>query len=519
MKDSVRGSGGRARRRLRTLVALFTVAAMVPLVLVFSALSAGAATATITSAGPLTAVGISDQLNCSVNHVDDASGEFFGNTACGTFVVVDGTMYFSPAVIPSGQASATPFTPVSQTGPTGTGTDADPFTIVTVVGLGATGITLTQTDTYTTGLESYRTDIALQNTSGVSHTTRVYRAADCFLQSSDSGFGAVDTTTGAVACTTGLEEGSRIEQWFPLSPGSSYLESGYSTVWSTISTMQPFPNTCLCTSNIDNGAGLSWDRTLAAGGSTTISSLITFSPLGHLPLALSKTADAGSVAPGGATGYTISVDNPNSTAVPLDSLTDTLPAGFTYVPGSTTGATTANPTIVGQDLTWSGISAAVGTTTLHFAVTASSTPGTYTNEATATAEGYTVAPTGPTASVTVNTVVSPLVIAFDPRDRDEPGGHESHRDRDCDPRVSGAVRPVSVVRRHRRSEHRPDRERDHQRERRRDCSRTRARLRGRTRSAHRRSTVRPPSTRTRSRRRGRRAPRTSRSRARPRRPA
>ena len=422
MKDSVRGSRSRARRHLRSLVALFTVAALVPLVLVFSAIGAGAATATITSPGPLTAVGISDQLNCSVNHVDDTSGEFFGDTGCGTFVVVDGTMYFSPSAIPAGQPSATPFTPVSQTGPTGTGTDADPYTIVTVVALGETGITLTQTDTYTTGLESYRTDIALQNSSGASRTTRVYRAADCYLQSSDAGYGAVDTTTGAVACTTGLEEGSRIEQWFPLTSGSSYLESGYSTVWGTITAMQPFPNTCLCTSNIDNGAGLSWDRTLAAGGSTTISSLITFSPLGHLPLALSKTADAGTVGAGGTTGYTISVDNPNAVVVPVE-LTDSLPAGFTYVPGSTTGATTANPTIVGQDLTWSGINApGGGAASLHFSVTASSTPGTYSNEASATAEGYTVAPTGPTAPVTVTSTTNPLVIALTPASADNPVG-------------------------------------------------------------------------------------------------
>ena len=59
------------------------------------------------------------------------------------------------------------YTPVSQTGPTGTGTNADPFKIVTVADAGATGIRLTQTDTYTTGLESFRTDVVVSNTSGV----------------------------------------------------------------------------------------------------------------------------------------------------------------------------------------------------------------------------------------------------------------------------------------------------------------------------------------------------------------
>src|SRR5689334_278100 len=78
-----------ARRRMRRAVAMITVAALVPLVVAVSAETAGAATATITSTGPLTAVGISDQLNCSVNHSGDTSGEFFSNTACGTFAGVD----------------------------------------------------------------------------------------------------------------------------------------------------------------------------------------------------------------------------------------------------------------------------------------------------------------------------------------------------------------------------------------------------------------------------------------------
>ena len=399
------------------------VAVLMPLVVVLGAGSAGAATATITSAGPLTAVGVSDQLNCSVNHTGDTSGEFYGGTACGTFIVVDGTMYFSPASIPAGQPSATPFTPVSQTGPTGTGTDADPFKIVTTVTAGATGVGITQTDSYVTGLESYRTDVVVTNTSGTAKSVRVYRAADCYLQSSDTGFGAVDTATGAVACTTGLDAGSRIEQWFPLTSGSSYLESDYATVWSTIASMQPFPNTCQCTSSIDNGAGLSWDVSVPAAGSSTISSLITFSPLGRLPLSLTKTADAGSVTAGGADGYTITASNPNPVAVPLETLVDDLPAGFAYIPGSTTGATTANPTVAGQELTWTGVSVpANGDASLHFGVTASSTPGTYTNEASTTATDYTVAPTGPTAPVTVAGVVNPLVIALTPASATNPVG-------------------------------------------------------------------------------------------------
>ena len=93
---------------------------------------------TITSmGGPLTQITVSPDLNCDVRHVGDTAGEWFGDTACATLVSAGGVLY-GPAVIPAGQSATTvagytPFTPVSQTGPTGSGTSADPFTIVSVV--------------------------------------------------------------------------------------------------------------------------------------------------------------------------------------------------------------------------------------------------------------------------------------------------------------------------------------------------------------------------------------------------
>ena len=140
-----------------------------------------------------------------------------------------------------------------------------------------------------------------------------------------------------------------------------------------------------------------------AGGSTTVSSLITFSPLGIAPLSTAKTADAATSAPGSGNGYTVTVTNPNATAVTLNSVTDTLPAGFSYVSGSTTGVTTANPSVTGQTLTWAGPFSvpATGSVSLHFSVTVSSTPGDYFNNATADAGSATVVATGPTAKITV----------------------------------------------------------------------------------------------------------------------
>jgi uncharacterized repeat protein (TIGR01451 family) len=362
--------------------------------------------ATITSAGPLTSITIADDLNCDVRHAGDDDPEFFGATACGTLVVVDGTLY-GPLNIPAGE-SATPrtaYTPVSQAGPTGSGTAADPYRIVTVVDAGTSGVRLTQTDTYVVGSESYRTDIALSRTAAVTNPNiRLYRAGDCFLQNSDFGFGQVDTTTGAVSCATSTEPGSRVIQFLPITSGSNYMEDGFSVVWQTIGTQSAFPNTCQCASFIDNGAGLNWDRTVPATGSTTVSSLITFSPTGVTPLTTTKTADAAQSAPGGTNGYTITLHNPNPGTAVLDSVFDNLPAGFSYRAGTTTGLTTANPSIDSETgtLTWNGPFNVPGESdvSLHFGVDVSTTPGTYTNEAGGSSDA-TVAPTGPTASVVV----------------------------------------------------------------------------------------------------------------------
>lgn len=368
--------------------------------------------ASIGSSGPLTRVEISSTLNCAVDHTGDVSPEFFGDTACGTLLAVDGTLYGPPKIPAGGNANPrTGFTAVSQTAVTGTGTSLDPFTVVTVVALGTSGLQITETDSYVVGEESYRTDVTVTNTTTTGKTAILYRAGDCFLQNSDRGFGSADAATGAVSCVAGVVDssgntvpGTRIEQWFPLSSGGHYYEDFYSSVWAKIGSQQPFADSCgQCSSYVDNGAGLSWDLALAAGGSLTRSHLTVFSPLGRVPLTTSMTADSPTAIGGGSNGYTITIHNPNTTAVTLTDVTDTLPSGFSYIPGSSSGATVADPSIVGQNLAWAGPIPvpASGDISIHFNVTVSTTPGEYFNNAGGNATGFTVAPSGDTAKITV----------------------------------------------------------------------------------------------------------------------
>src|SRR5690606_20716317 len=123
------------------------------------------------------------------------------------------------------------------------------------------------------------------------------------------------------------------------------------------------------------------------------------------------------VAPGGTVTYTITLRNPSSASVPISSITDNLPDGFAYVPGSTTGVTTDDPTVAGQDLTWAdnfdlpgGSVDTPGTISLTFQATASSVEGVYTNTATAVgSQGATVVPATDVAAVTVTTGTTPTL--------------------------------------------------------------------------------------------------------------
>jgi uncharacterized repeat protein (TIGR01451 family) len=367
---------------------------------------------TITSSGPLNQIDLGVDIAAQIGHVGDASGNVYPPGTrpgdYGTFLVVGGALYAPDMAGHGGTASGsigtyTAFTPISQTAIGGGGTSGSPYTVTTTVGVGTTGLTITQVDSYVVGQETYRTDVTVSNGTGAAISAILYRAMDCYLGGSDSGYGVVNGTAPGCSVNPNNTPAGRIEQIVPLNGGNNYYETGYDEVWAWIGTHAAFPNTCDCTIQEDNGSGISWNITVPAGGSVQRSNLTVFSPLGTQPLFVTKTADAANATAGGADGYTITISNPNGAAATLNSITDTLPTGFTYTTGSTTGATTADPAVAAQTLTWAGPIAVPpgGTASLHFGVTVSSTPGTYTNQATADAGSDTVAGTGPTAPVTV----------------------------------------------------------------------------------------------------------------------
>jgi hypothetical protein len=279
----------RARQRVWGLVAGLSCAAMIAAPGALAAVpfqDEGAA------GGPLTHVAVGNELSCQVQHTGDTSLEFFPPSAtpgdCGTFLAAGGTLY-SPdfashdSTATSGIGSHTPFSAVSQTAVTGAGSGADPFTIVTIVNVGSTGLQITEIDTYVSGQESYRTDVTVKNTGGAQQSVILYRAGDCYLQNTDSGFGFTEPASKSVGCSANANNSpaGRIEEWVPITAGNNFTEDGFSAAWGQIGAQTAFPDTCAhCSDMVDNGAGISWSFDVAPGAQVKRSHYTTFSPTG-----------------------------------------------------------------------------------------------------------------------------------------------------------------------------------------------------------------------------------------------
>ncbi len=240
-----------------------------------------AADGEIASEGPLTRIITTPDLNCQVAHRADLSFEFYGGEvgACGTFLAVTGRVFGPASIPPIGTVATEVWQPVIQTPVTGSGSGGDPFRVVTVVEVVDLAIRVEQTDSYRIGEESYRTDVRITNGGPAELRATLFRAGDCFLQDSDTGYGRV--IDGAPACVISEASNARIEQWVPLTPGSQYLEDDFDAVWRQVRAGVPFPNQCDCDVAVDNGGGLSWDLVIPVGASVDVSHLTFFSPEGR----------------------------------------------------------------------------------------------------------------------------------------------------------------------------------------------------------------------------------------------
>ncbi|HEY3484932.1 MAG TPA: Ig-like domain-containing protein, partial [Ilumatobacteraceae bacterium] len=376
------------------------------------AIRAFAAFEEIESPGPILFIQGGSTLGCGAEYTGDDLGSFFAEFACGTFLASGGALY-GPANIPGDGTNQpqprTTFTPLRQSFVEGDGSPDDPFRITTTVAAGASGLELTQVDTYVTGATSYRTDLTVTNIGGGPANATLWRAGDCQRADSDTGFGRLDPTTGAVAC---VGADGRALEWFPLSAGSAAFEGDPIDMWEVIATRAAFPNTCRCADDIDNAAGLSWTVALAPGESTTRSHLTVFAPSGAAPISLGIAADESEVGPGASNGFTLTATNTDAISdSSLSQLRAVLPPGFSYVPGTTTGL--GEPTVDGGVVQWNGplVIGSSGSLVVHIGVIASDAAGIHTAKVDGTSADAAVA-VGPGADVTVSEGALPPLPLF-----------------------------------------------------------------------------------------------------------
>jgi uncharacterized repeat protein (TIGR01451 family) len=132
-------------------------------------------------------------------------------------------------------------------------------------------------------------------------------------------------------------------------------------------------------------------------------------------ISVTKTVSAEFANAGETITYTITIENAACGEAWLTYLSDVIPDGFTYVPGSTTGFITADPIVTGQQLTWNGAWTVppYSTITLSLSVTAGGVAGTFYDTASLSGPNVSLLSTGPTAPVTVTAPLISLNKAVD----------------------------------------------------------------------------------------------------------
>jgi hypothetical protein len=245
---------------------------------------ADAAPATVTISGsPLTIV-IGDETSMEVyNSAVPGGGQFFpddcnaGETADSGVFASSGGIVYGPdfAQHPCGSAaiSVTPWTKVSLSAVTGTGTGADPFTVVVVVDAGLTGLRLTETITYVNGSSVAPISLVFSNGGNATVNWDTFIGADLFLADDDDG---VPALVGGAAAGKDCTFQNYTILFGNSTPNDRYSANGYNTVWSEIASGN-LSNT-VATGCIDNGIANEWTGgTLTPGGSSTIATSVSFS--------------------------------------------------------------------------------------------------------------------------------------------------------------------------------------------------------------------------------------------------
>ncbi len=209
---------------------------------------------------------VNDNTSTAINY--NGLLQYYGNNAEGAYVWYNGQVYGPMPQVPAGNPVQA-WQPVSHT-LSGSGTGANPWQIRTVVAAGSS-LYLTQTVSYVQGdiYATYNFDVTAPPTA----TWTLFQAADLYTAGDDCGLPYYDAATGDIG---GRNSSTNFYQYFrPLTAADHHMEAFYRTIWDAIGNASgPGAgfNDTLDSGDIDNGAGLQWQRS----GNAIVRSLAAF---------------------------------------------------------------------------------------------------------------------------------------------------------------------------------------------------------------------------------------------------
>lgn len=247
----------------------------------------GAPSTVTIASNPLTIVIGADTSTQVYNSNVPGTGQFYppdcgpGQTADnGIFASVAGVVYgpdFDNHPCGSASNTYTPWTEISMSPVTGTGTAGDPFTVVIVVDAGATGLRMTETITYVTGAALYNASLVFSNVGNASVTWDTFHGSDLYLADNDAGFAVLQgTSAGGRGADPSCIQLQYVILFLTPTPADRWAGESYDTVWDEISAgnLSNVIESAICQ---DNGAAVQWSgRTLTPGGSLTIGTGVSF---------------------------------------------------------------------------------------------------------------------------------------------------------------------------------------------------------------------------------------------------
>lgn len=219
------------------------------------AMQAPTAFVTITGS-PLTIV-IGDDTSMQVyNSNVPGTGQFYSPGSApanaGIYVRPAGGVTYGPCC-----GASAPFTLVSQSAVTGTGTAGDPFKVVNVVGIPTTSVQMTETVTYVNGQAAADIALSFVGDGNPVVTLDAFIGADLYLAGNDRGFSfAGPTAAGGRGADSNCLQLQYTISFLGTTPADRYSANGYSQIWSEIQAGS-LSNTADATC-IDNGASLQW---------------------------------------------------------------------------------------------------------------------------------------------------------------------------------------------------------------------------------------------------------------------